>query len=76
MWGAFAGFFVMFVTLQHFFPAPARPEAELRYQVWHVRGQVTLEGPDKLIESDISVQPAVQLIEGGSFPTRRTCYYK
>jgi hypothetical protein len=57
--GAFAGYFVMFLVLNHFFPPP-----ESRYQVWHIRGQASLEGPDKLLESDISVQPIVQVVDG------------
>jgi hypothetical protein len=65
--GAFAGYFVLFIALQTFFPAPERPQGELRYQVWHLRGQATLEGRDKLLASDISVQPVVDVIPGGSF---------
>jgi hypothetical protein len=66
--GAFAGYFIVFIALQYFFPAPARPQSVSQYEVWHIKGRASLEGPEKLLVSDISVEPSVVTVaDDGSF---------
>ena len=62
--GAFAGYFVLFVALQYYFPAPELQ----RYQVWHVKGRYTLEGhPDALVASEVLIDPPDVNVAGQTF---------
>ena len=53
--GAFAAYFVLFLLLSQFFPAPPVQT----YSVWHIEAVYALEGqPDVLSSSDISLIPS------------------